>query len=296
MSLHRSPPSTAPSPNINKLPECYGSDSALNISYLDNETNETSTNVTKRFKRKIGELGHKSDSSMTEIKEMFMTIQQQNQVLILKNDELQRSVNTLSDRHDAIITKVEALEKNNTIQAKRIELLENKIEALEKKSISTTIELRNIPKQNKECENRQAYIQYVSEVAKAVGVDTRLDNAQIRDAYRARSDAIIVDFVTTTTKDLLISGVKKFHKLNSQNKKPHLNTLHVGLPGPARPIYVAEMLSNKNKKLAFIARCLVKEHKIHSTWSSYGRIFVRRHEGQDPIKITDEEDFKQFGP
>lgn len=297
MSLQRSPPSAKHSASyMSNLPDTYGSDTALNISYHDNENNESISNITKRFKRKIGELPHNSDSSMSEIKEMFITIQQQNKTLLLKNDELQKSVNILSSRHDEMIAKVETLEKINLSQAKHIKHLENRIDIFENKSICTTIELRNIPKQNRECENRQTYINYVAEMAKAIGLETTIEKSQIRDAYRIRSETIVVDFVTTSTKELLTTAVKKFNKSNRINNKPLLNTEHVGLTGPARPIYVAEMLSYKNKKLAYLARCLVKDHKLHSSWSSYGRIYVKSREGQDPIRVSSEDDLKRFGP
>lgn len=72
------------------------------------------------------------------------------------------------------------------------------------------------------------------------------------------------------------------------NKQTLMNTEHLKIEGPPKPFFVSEVLTSKNKKLFFDARNHVKNKKLHAAWTSFGKIYVKRHEGSDPVQVLDE--------
>lgn len=201
----------------------------------------------------------------------------------------------MSEKYDNLLQKMDLLEAENKTYKKQVAILENRLEVLEKNSHSTCMEIRNIPKLTKDVENRETYIKYLNCIANTVGLETEIADTQIRNVYRAKSDTIFVDFTLTVPKENLISGIRKYNKDAKTNEQEQLSTKRIDLPGPGRPIYVSEVLTTRNRKLGFLARNLIKEKKIFATWISYGRIFIKKRDGDDPLRINSEEDLKKLG-
>ena len=120
-----------------------------------------------------------------------------------------------------------------------------------------------------------------------------LQKTDIRDIFRINKKegipTIIVDFVHPKTKQDIVKKVRNFNKKNSSNK---LNTSHIKLQGPSKPIYVSECLTQKAQRLYYLARNFAKDNLYQFCWTSRGRVYIKRAEEEKQILIDTAADLK----
>jgi hypothetical protein len=306
MSTRRTPPKAKAStllPINNQT--IYGSDPQLSKSQLEAE--DIPDFVARRTKRKLVDGKEtEADSSLQQIKEILSSQESNNNAKFEKlftfmmdikdqNADIQKSLDFFSSKYDDIQENMLKLEQKNKVYELKISELENKVEQLERNSRASAIEIRNIPKQPSE--NKASLRNMVKQIANVI--DQPVLDYDIQDIYRLRtkkesSNHIVVSFTTTTTKDGFIKQCRNFNKANIDSK---LNTTHLKeLPGPPRPIFIDESLTSLGRKLSFLARQYVKDNHYHSTWNSYGKIFIRKTQESPAIRIDSEEDLKKLVP
>ncbi|KAJ8704289.1 hypothetical protein PYW08_013013 [Mythimna loreyi] len=225
------------------------------------------------------------NTKLEKVMESLLTIKDQ-------NHEIQKSMNFLSSKYDEMLEKLHNLENKNKSYEQKIESLEIKIEQLERNSRSSSIEIRNIPKL--ETENKlvlRTLVQRVGDV-----IDQPLSNSDLQDVYRLKTkngtkNHIVVNFTSTLYKDDFIKQCRNYNKKNRDNK---LNTSHLQLPGPPKPVYVDESLTNLGRRLAYLARQFVVDNNYHSTWNSYGKIFIEKTQDSSALRIDCEHDLKKL--
>lgn len=273
----------------------YGSDSAINKIVND----DTLENVTKRYKRNFNEFCVQTNTPDDGIKSMFSELKEQIDLkfesltasvitITQQNDEMHKSVQFMSGKYDELLSKIDCLVQENTDYKTRIKTLENKLEYFENNARSTTVEIRNIPKQNNE--HKKDLTNIIKDIGLVVGLETSIQDLEIRDIYRTKSEAIIVDFTSVTRKEAMVFTSKKFNKSQREAKKPQLNTSLIKLPGPTKPMFISECLTTKAQRLYYMTRGYVKTKKLSATWTSYGKVYVKKEEGQPPIRIQEESD------
>lgn len=267
------------------------------------------TNVTERKKRKL----EASDSTVSyELKNMFQALsEEQNKhftelqatVNNLKeqNEVLTKSVETMSSKYDEFLNKITKLEKERKEDKKvihyleeKIELLEDKIENFERGQKSSGIEIRNMPIQKQETKDDLSKL--VIDLGKAIKVDIQTSN--IRDIFRIKGKSgtinpIIVDFASVITKEKYVLGVKKYNKLHDDNK---LSTAALQMEGPVKPIYVAESLTAKTRRLFFLARDFCNTNDYDYCWTSHGRVYLRKKEGTPAVRLVHESELMELAP
>ncbi|CAG4945712.1 unnamed protein product [Colias eurytheme] len=298
MSVQRSPPDSLHTPNTNLQ---YNSDSALNTSCMQ-QSADNYFNITKRQKRSFAELPVTSSASNSDIKSMFVELKEQqdmkfeslNNVLttiMSQNQDIQKSVETISGQHQDLLFKIHELEQENKEYKDRVASLELKLEQLEKSAHCTTLEVRNLHKQPNE--NKETLTNIISNIGSTLGLDSPIQNSEIREIFRTRSDAVLVEFTTSFRKESFMSNFINYNKNRRQNKESQLNTEHINLIGPKRPIYISEFLSSKMRRIFYVARENVKHKKLFAAWTSYGKIYIKKELSSKPIRIVNEIDLCQ---
>lgn len=303
MSVQRSPPgtNTKSTPAKEMAPLMYGSDSALNTT---SETHADSfLNITKRQKRSFREFSDNSDQYITEIKSMISELKTQQEekfeslrssvnALITQDQEFRKSVAFMSKQYDDMISKINGLEKENSEYKKQVKTLEGRLEILERNSRSSTIEVRNVPKQPNE--NKQSMINIVKSVGIILCPETPIIDLEVKEIYRSKSESLVIDFINTNRKESVLAAYKKYNKSRRANKEPQLHAQHLNMPGATKPIFISEVLTSKAGRLHFLARQLVKNKKLAYTWTSFGKVYVKKEDGQAPIRIEDETELNKF--
>lgn len=62
-----------------------------------------------------------------------------------------------------------------------------------------------------------------------------------------------------------------------------------------KEIYFNERLTTRNSELAFLARTMVKEHKLASTWTFRGEVYVKNESTAKAHRILSTNDLKEYG-
>lgn len=93
-------------------------------------------------------------------------------------------------------------------------------------------------------------------------------------------------------KESILGAVKKLNKNKKNNEK--LNSTHLNLSGPARPIFVSETLTYKTQKLYFLAREFSRLNNYDYCWTSKGMVYLRKSEDAPLIRINAEADLSKL--
>lgn len=292
MSVQRSPPGAKQQLSPDKSNTMhYNSDSALNVT--NTSAVEENYYITKRQKRTFDEFKDRQDSSNADIKTMFAQISTQQETLnnalitiMAQNKDIQNTIETMANKHDRLVEKITALELENSNYKSRILTLENRVESLEKYSRNSSIEIRNLPKQ--QGENKDIIINLIKKMDSTLGDNNLIQKSDIRNTYRARSDALLVEFTSVLCRESFLHKYKTFNMKKREKKEPLLHSEHLHLSGPRRQIYVSESLTTKIRYLHYLARQLVKDKKLCAAWISYGKLLIKKEEGANPIHVTEE--------
>lgn len=301
MPLKRTPPKS-PASNLHH----HHSESDLPAASMTSASIEVG-NVTQRAKRRredeIQVLSENLNTFMSTIKDMFSDMKSEqekkycalhNSIADIKtqNSELQKSVDFMSAKYDDVLSKLDTLQSECNTQREHISALEYKVEFLERNSLSTSVELRNVPKRIPE------NMESLSSVTKQLGVvlNVPIQNSDIREVYRTKGKAesdgpIVVNFTTIAKKENIIKSVRNFNKEHKDNK---FNTSHLDIVGPPRPVYITEHLTRKSKRLHFLSRNFATEFGYAHCWTSYGKIFLRKKDGLPRVRIDCEDDLNKL--
>lgn len=127
-----------------------------------------------------------------------------------------------------------------------------------------------------------------------VGLATKVavNEAHIRDVLRLNADKggsrpIIVDFSSVVLKERTLTSVKKHNQANKSHK---LNTSHLELDGRPQPIYLTECLTQKARRLFYLAREFCKQNSYQFCWTTHGKIFLRQKVGAASHRIDTDSD------
>lgn len=286
MPLKRTPPKPTTETKASNSPHTIpkaGSTPNLSIPDADNNTNRKR----KRSDDSLEELREliKSHTAQTDIK--FKALQESLSEIIAQNVEIKENINFISKQYDDMVIRTEKLEAERKSDRSYINQLEDKLENMERMLNLSKMEIRNIPKTKDE--SKEDLCKIVTETASAL--DVPLQRQDIKDIFRVNKKegvfTIIVDFVNTATKENIVQKVRKFNKNNAGNK---LNSSHIKIEGPPKPIYLSECLTQKAQHLYYMARNFARDYSYKFCWTSFGKVFVRRIEGEKQILIKHEAD------
>lgn len=233
-------------------------------------------------------------SDMSELKLQNIQIQNANKKIQETNIGIKESVEFLSSQYDDLQMEIKRLQQESVEYKTHSESLEMAVRDLQYKCRSSSIEVRNIPTQEKETAADLSKI--ITDIANLVNLP--LTASHIRDVYRTpgnrhTSKSIIVEFTSVPTKFDLISRVRAYNNKRT-NKEDKLNTEVLGISGQKQPVYIEEHLTNTNKKLFYQAREFARLRKYAFCWTSNGNIFLRKQHGDKHILIKSETTLKEL--
>lgn len=214
--------------------------------------------------------------------------------VITQNQVIQKSVDFMTSQYDVLLTKVSGLERENLEYKKRVTNLESKLQLLEKHANKATIEIRNIPKLPGE--NKQTMTKIVQNIGTSLGLETPIQVSEFKDIYRSKSEALVVEFTCTPRKESILSEYRKYNKVRREKKEPLFNASQVypSIKDASSPVYISEFLTTKDRRIFYVARDSVKNKKLASAWTAYGKVYVKREENSVPVHISDEEDLVEI--
>ncbi|XP_026319254.1 uncharacterized protein LOC113229787 [Hyposmocoma kahamanoa] len=212
--------------------------------------------------------------------------------VIAQNTEIKDAIAFTSKQYDDMMVQLHQLESERKSDRVHIQQLEEKVENLERMLYSTKIEIRNIPK--KPGENKDDLCTIITRVGNVL--ETPIQRQDIKDVFRvnykdSKSSAIIVDLSSVILKENLLKKGRHFNNKNKQNK---VNSTHLNIEGPPKPVYLSERLAPKTQGLFHITRNFAKDNGYKYCWTSYGRVFLRQDDGKQQFLIKSEGDLNNL--
>lgn len=306
MPINRSPLKATKNKSSDKDPSLTSSVSNLDERFLTRHSGSApdlptlSTSVKERKKRKLQD---DDEDVMVLIKGMFSDLSSEQDVrfrslqttidkLREENLEMVKNIEFMSTKYDDFLMRISALETEKSLDKRLIRQMEEKLEGMERKNRATGIEIRNVPRT--QAETKEGLCVIVQNMAQAM--DLNLKESEIKDVYRINtkdsSNPIITEFTTVLKKEKIIKAVKAFNK----NKKPgeKLNTSHLKLETPMKPVYVSETLTHKTQRLFHLARNFQKNYNYMFCWTTHGVVYLRKDEKSPQLRISTEEDIEKL--
>lgn len=170
--------------------------------------------------------------------------------------------------------KVVTLENKHAAAIERIEELEINLNDLQKQHIKNKVEIRGIPREEKE--DLQTMMSTLYANLKLAPVT---DMIQVYRKGKKHS-LFVIDFKTLSDKEVLLKAAKTFNKENQDFK---LNSSHLGYNGNKQPVYISESLTPMSRKILGMARALVKEGHYKYCWTSRGNVLIRKKDGESAL-------------
>lgn len=302
MPINHTPPKSSIRSEIEK-PETTSSPRIfpLSGSSPDISTMGRDSNITCRTKRKredcecssrLDEICALLSASTAQTDFKFAALQKSLSEINSQYSDIRQSLELLSNDYDDMKLKLTEMESERAADRRYIQELEERMDRMERQFYTTKIEIRNVPQKHEE--SKEDLRDIVCETATVLGHN--IDKNEIKDVYRLKnkkdnSSSITVDFVSAVTKDAIIKKVRHFNKANKNNK---LNTTHLKIDGPTKPIYLSEKLSTKDQRIFYLARRFADSHDYKFCWTSYGKVLMRKTDGAQHIIIKNEADLENL--
>lgn len=213
--------------------------------------------------------------------------------ILQSNNEIKAAMDFMSIKYDDMVLKVQSVQDENKNLSNRVQFLENQLEIQNRNARCTSIEIRNVPPQGQK-ETKTELKHVVKNIADTLNIP--LENLEIKDIYRINTKSIIkpiiADFTTVFTRDNFLSSYKKFNREHYGGEK--LSTTSIKVSGQSKPIYISENLTQRDRRMYYLARQFATAHSYSFCWAAYGKIYVRKSEGDPPIRISSESDIENL--
>ncbi|KAI5638595.1 hypothetical protein NE865_08787 [Phthorimaea operculella] len=268
-------------------------------SLSNDDTLSTPPNFNPRLKRKREDEDMDYESFKTEMKTMMeeMLAKHANELdkkitptlkqIQETNTNIQASINFLTEQNTDLKKQIEELKLKSKKDFEYIASLEEKLENMQRESRKTSIEIKNVPKGQRE--TKEELINMVTNLAK--NIDCQIEKPDIKDIYRVQgkkaessSSPIIVEMSSTIIKTEILQKSKVFNRKHQEK----LRAKHLGNTGSETPIFISEQLTAKNARLYYLARELARSKSYKFCWTSYGKVYVRKDENSPIILIKSE--------
>lgn len=267
--------------------------------------NEEPTYVSVRSKRKrlVNTASEDFSEFKEEMRELFQEWGTQNKEQIKKlypilqgiqssNTKIEMSIEFLTQQNDDLKKRVDMLEQELKKKDEHIVILEDNIENMMRISHNKSVEIKNVPLEQKE--TKDDLIKMVENLAQGLNLD--INRSHISDIFKTKSNnkkkTIVVNFVSSITRESLLKGAKSYNYKNKNNK---LCAKNLGITkNPDEPIFIAELLTQKASRLYFLARDLKRVKNYKYCWTSFGRVYVRKEDDSPIIMVKTESQIHQL--
>lgn len=197
----------------------------------------------------------------------------------------------MSDQMTTIEVQITNLEQERKMMSTELSVIQDKIDSFDRFITKTSIEISNVPKRSNE--TKQMLYETVSHLTKHLNLvlspDDYRDVARLPSKKDQKTSVISVEFTNTLIKSQYLAAAKEYNKKNKDSK---LNNTHMGLPEPQSPIYVAETLTPRARRLYYLTRKFIKEGHFRFCWTSDGKVFVKETSESPYFRIKDETQLK----
>lgn len=210
-------------------------------------------------------------------------------------DELKREVSCVNERVNTVADEIIDI---------RAQLQELKLQTLKQENLFVACDLRINGVPYYENENLYNIFDTICEVINiptpSVKAIYRLKNKNNKNKENSLDAVIIVNLMSPYDKNFVLKSLAIFKKNKNTSNNNNQNYIQLLLNdigmGSDKPFYVNESLTAKNYKIFKDAQKLKKGRHIHSVYTFRGLVYVKRGGTDQPIRIDDIEQLRDFLP
>ncbi|CAB3221329.1 unnamed protein product [Arctia plantaginis] len=194
------------------------------------------------------EFQSKQDTKYDNLVKAIEALTIQNGKLIESNGEIEKILQQNIDQQNELQKKVFGLEVECANAHNKIDLLEEQLDQLQRNQLRNVLEVRNVPREEKEDLNK-----IVTKLMRTVDSEANMEH--VRQVYRAgKANApIVIEFKNFNHKIQLLKSVISYNKTNKDRK---LNSKNLSIESSITPVYVSDKLTPKTKMLLNAAKQL----------------------------------------
>ncbi|XP_063538576.1 uncharacterized protein LOC134747852, partial [Cydia strobilella] len=201
--------------------------------------------------------------------------------------EQQTHKSEIADQND----KIKTLEQEKVKLQASLRSVSTRLSTMENISRSCNLELQAVPE--KKNENVMLMFKNLcSTINMSIAENNIIACRRVAkmDTKSSRPRNILVSLSSPLVRDTVLAMASRHNKAARNSTDPTnqlLNSMHLGITGESKRIYVVEHLSPECKTLYAETRKVAKSKGYNIVWTRYGKIYVRRNEQSDAIHIKD---------
>ncbi len=176
---------------------------------------------------------------------------------------------------------IERLQLDIQCQHKQSQELQTKLDQLEQQQYVNDVQIVGLPDtQCDEEEEKQKVIAFAKET-----LELNLKPSDIVQLQRLGKCT-----EAKPTRNLIVKFKKRSTRTDfyQRRKKTFVN------PDPKTNVYINDRVTEHRSNLLYAARKLAKTKRIHSAWTQYGNVLIRKTETDKPVEIKNHQDLVEF--
>lgn len=205
-----------------------------------------------------------------------------------KLNSLERSVQFMSNEfeqqkkaYEDALGEIKMLKKDNVQLKQRIQLLESTLDGIEQHERANNLIIVGVPKQKEPNLHK-----ITKKICKAM--DVTLEDQDIKECYqleKGEGGRILVKFESQGKKRQIMEQVRQRRGITVRG---------CNLEGNDGKLYLNDDMTVYKRQLFQKARELKSRFKLRAVYTSNGNIFLKKSEGDRPIKIKSEQDLQNL--
>lgn len=227
-----------------------------------------------------------TDDKLNSIQTSMSDIQRLNAEIVASNIEIEKSITLLSVKYENVCEQLSSIQIRTEECLDRVSKSELVAEEIDRSSRSACLELRNIP--HKSNSSQEDLVKIVVTTFKALSIEIFPINIfDVRHLpSKSVNKTIVVSLNSVLTKNKILRAFKSFNKSNAGNR---LNSGIFDSASTSQPIYIAEHLTPRARRLHYLAREFAKEEQYKHCWTSGGRVLLRKYDDSKYLVVTSED-------
>lgn len=239
-----------------------------------------------QFISSITEWKQTTDQNLSSIKSCMIELQQQSSHLIASNTEIKKSIDSLSVKYEDLCTQLSSNQIQTEDCLERVSRIELSTEEIDRTSRIASIEIRNLPHNSNSTPEQLLCIANLA----FKKLEVVVSSAEVFNIHhiptKSEHKTILVSLNSVLIKNKILRAFRQFNKANPGNG---LNSTIYGPEVPKQPIYIAEHLTAKARRLHFLAREFATQEQYKYCWTAGGRVLLRKDDQAKYIVLNSED-------
>lgn len=232
------------------------------------------TDLNKMFNK----LSADQEIKFKQMNDTIKELSDQNKNIILTNKILEETLNKNIKLNEDLKKSIQLISTEQQETIVRIEYLEEQLENIQRQKLSSTLEINNLPKTDKE-----DLFDVINKIHISLGLT--VEKEEVTKAYRivaSKNNTVLIQYKHDSVRNDVLKAVKNYNK---KNVGKGFNTKNVDTNWNDGILYFSESLTQRARHILYAARNFKKTFNYKYCWTAKGKIFLKKLEGFPAIQV-----------